>query len=236
MPPTPNVRGQRQHQLAALEEGVRWNAPLSLRYGALTRPSQRAASRRSQGQSSPLPPTPGANEANSASRRKQRNSRGSRDTRTPQVAHRKVRRASVQLFTRPSLARSLGRAQHREKLDPCLGYNDARLTAFPALRLHSIPQRRTRPETTNTVATGYCSIPLRSTTEKPVRLANTLASASPVLAPETLADSLASTAAWSCAGPQSLPHLWPSVLRARPYGSPFPPESHGPPLRTTGQK
>jgi len=64
----------------------------------------------------------------------------------------------------------------------------------------------------------------------------TPASASPVLAPETLADSLASAAARSCAGPQSQPHLWPSVLRARPYGLPLHPPSHGPPLRTTGQK
>jgi hypothetical protein len=31
-------------------------------------------------------------------------------------------------------------------------------------------------------------------------------------------------------------HLWPSVLRARPYGSPRPPENHGLALRTTAQK
>ena len=86
-PPSPNFRGQRQHQLASLEEGVRWNAPLSLRYVALTRASQRPASRGS---------TPGQIESaasdawrrkkpNSASRRRRRNSRGPRDTRRPKV-------------------------------------------------------------------------------------------------------------------------------------------------------
>ena len=48
----------------------------------------------------------------------------------------------------------------------------------------------------------------------------TPASASPVLATETLSSSLASAAAWSCAGPQCQPHLWPGVRSAWPKGSP----------------
>ena len=58
--------------------------------------------------------------------------------------------------------------------------------------------------------------PTRPTTRTP-------ASASPVLAPETLASSLASAAACSCAGPQRQPHLWPSVLRAGPTAWPLQP-------------
>jgi hypothetical protein len=51
------------------------------------------------------------------------------------------------------------------------------------------------------------------------------ASASPVLAPETLASSLASAAAPSCAGPQYQFHLWPSVFRPGPNGSPWYPRA-----------
>ena len=53
----------------------------------------------------------------------------------------------------------------------------------------------------------------------------TPASASPVLASETLSSSLASAAAWSCAGPQCQPHLWPGVRSAWPNGSPCRPRA-----------
>ena len=53
----------------------------------------------------------------------------------------------------------------------------------------------------------------------------TPASAPPVLASETLASSLASAAAWSCAGPQCQPHLWPPGLRAWPEGLPSNPQA-----------
>jgi hypothetical protein len=47
------------------------------------------------------------------------------------------------------------------------------------------------------------------------------ASASPILAPETLASSLASAAAWSCAGPRYFSGIWP----ARPTRPCSPPSS-----------
>ena len=69
-----------------------------------------------------------------------------------------------------------------------------------------------------------------------MRQANSPASASPRLASETLASSLAFAASRSCAGPQSLSDLWPSLFRAGPIGLPCHPPRHSPPLHTPGQK
>jgi len=135
----------------------RWNAPLSLRYGALPRASPRlrgATEARCVGARCSPP-------ANTARQR------AASQTRRPAPLHRQAKSS-----------RSASGAQAR---------------AF------------TRSGERALAARGRASPP---------------ASASPVLASETLASSLTSAAAWSCAGPQCQPHLWPGVRSAWPKGSP----------------
>ena len=92
-----------------------------------------------------------------------------------------------------------------------------RARAQPPPRRRSQRKRRHCPGARRETSLTLRYVPLR---ENRRDRREPLASASPVLATETLSSSLASAAAWSCAGPQCQPHLWLSVLRAWPTACP----------------
>ena len=124
----------------------------------------------------------------------------------------------------PQNSRPLAGPQGKQRLTRRL------FTAFHSAPLRSAPRPRATPTAPpKRKKRRHCpgarrDASLRSTALHFVKTGETgertPASASPVLAPETLASSLASAAAWSCAGPQCQPHLWPGVLSAWPNGSP----------------
>ncbi len=128
---------------------IRWNAPLSLRYGALTR-RQTNVSRSASG----------AQKQTRASTRSGQS--GPRDTRSPRPKDRPPRAVGC---ARPSLTSSLGRGKPPRQLT-ALGWPPRApdSTAFLALQVATFRRRRTRPNTTKTVAPGYCSISLPSAT------------------------------------------------------------------------
>ena len=168
----------------------------------------------------------------------------------------KARRASVELFTRLSFASSLGRAQHREKARPLLRLPE-RLTRrlFTSLRsipLHSTPRsgapspRRQQgrgaalpPSAVRDASFRLHCAPLRENRRDRRRPSRHELWISRRRNWSRFAG--ANSLHTSCRA-QSLPHLWPSVLRARPPVRPRRPVRHGPlrttasPLRTPGQK
>jgi hypothetical protein len=97
-----------------------------------------------------------------------------------------------------------------------------RTRAQPPPRRRSQRKRRHCPGARREASLTLRYVPLR---ENRRDRREPLASASPVLATETLSSSLASAAAWSCAGPQCQPHLWPPGLRAWPIGLPCNPQA-----------
>ena|GEM_PF-747989 len=128
---------------------ISWNAPLSLRYGALTR-RQANVSRSASG----------AQEQTRAYTRSGQN--GPRDTRRPRPKDRPPRAVGC---ARPSLTSSLGRGKPPRQLTALVWPSRAPDSpAFLALQLAPFRRRRTRPKTRKTVAPGYCSIPLPSAT------------------------------------------------------------------------
>ena len=96
-----------------------------------------------------------------------------------------------------------------------------RARAQPPPRRRREQKRRHCPGARREASLTLRCVPLRENRRDRRR---TPASASPVLASETLSSSLASAAAWSCAGPQCQPHLWPGVRSACLKAHPVTPE------------
>ena len=140
-------RGLRQYQLAPLGERDWSNAPLSLRYGALSRARQASLrSPKPHANSRPPPPPPGPQQATSPGVIASGTLPALALREGRKAADRNDRRASILLFTWPSLASSPGRAGgqpgpgHREKQDPFPAHQ-VRLTRGLLLRYGDTPFR-----------------------------------------------------------------------------------------------
>ena len=167
---------------------IRWNAPLSLRCRAPARPRLRPASRGSApGRSSPPPPTPGVADAGATAALANAKPAPQRTGRQePWVALAPRSQARQGVASHRANSRHLAASQRSLTRRLLLRSGSRSIPPTSALRLDSAP-----PPLRKTAETGT-----RQVAPPPP------ASASPVLAPETLASSLASAAAWSCAGPQ----------------------------------